>query len=633
MQDHPRRKQLDELLHGVLSAESKASEKSANYLISPFLHPYHRQVVEEGISPPRPPRADIPPFNFEDEGGDGGGGGGPADEEEEAQDNLPPPPLLPGPAPAPAPALALVPNPATLLEKILNFDWKFFDCHLSIYTPIQQFTQDCRVVPPRYILNLIPITLPQIFPLLIDVTFRITLLRHAYTLTPEDLEVMFDTLLSDVLGQHNFEEVFCNITVAGEIARLKAGGRTAKYITQKVLEACEKMCQEAMCFAVFNEKIPRELLNWFLNNQLTFPFWSKVLASDTLKKIDDYRVTGVEYLPWLCVAMEHLRTLEDRGFGDSLTIPRQAFDLVELWLIRHKEIIEWLLGFILNESYNSTKRKFLYIQGAPNAGKSFFVNLLVLPPKQRKYYMTTGHFNPLAKGTYQAHALIFDDPGKLDGKANSNNKMDPTVLLHLARTVAGADVMFSVKHGWAKFTRGEVILTSNYSVAQLITPELVKAFESRVLAVELTRLPIRVKVCTLNLTEDELRPPDAAAMIDEDEPVPLDMEPLDTESVATEQGPGQDEEFKIECDDEILLAKDAAEVVVDSEDHAYYVLWRCILRLIQRWCYSNPSKVEVLLKSRALVKFLKATPGRQHPDSLYYRLAKTELADLKKRIE
>jgi ATPase involved in DNA replication initiation len=177
-----------------------------------------------------------------------------------------------------------------------------------------------------------------------------------------------------------------------------------------------------------------------------------------------------------------------------------------LCLPNHKNLLTWLIIFLFREDSTDTKRPYLFLHGPPNAGKTFFMNILAPPAsantqdaknifliKNRSF----AHFGADKSGDYDLHMLIFDDPGEVKGK---QNQLDPSIILNLANN--NLTHSLPVKYGFMNLKRGQIAIVSNREASGMFSAENLEAMKTRLLNVQFTPqdpFPLKVKAMLLIL--------------------------------------------------------------------------------------------------------------------------------------
>ena len=316
-------------------------------------------------------------------------------------------------------------------------------------------------------------------------------------------------------------------------------------------------------------------------------------------------LVNTQYKPWLIVIRNKMLQIEEEQ-SLMLTSLRAHNRLCALilcvikWLVlpKHRNLLAWLLHFLFVEDSGDTKKPFLFLHGAPNSGKTFFMNILT--PQNSDFLLrsrTFAHFGAEKGGDYELHLLLFDDPGDAKGK---NHQLDASVILNLANKNFSQSL--PVKFGFMNLKKGQIAIISNRKANLMFPQDSVEAVKTRLLEVEFTverPFPLKGESYLAN---------------------PFDFQELDLEDYSDARNEEIREDAQEEEEEEDSEEEEEggpSSYLVQETFHPdilFYILWRAIFKILKTQLLDqNLSTLRYYVPSKILRKLIR----RRDIDSIY----------------
>lgn len=330
------------------------------------------------------------------------------------------------------------------------------------------------------------------------------------------------------------------------------------------------------------------------------------------------------YKPWLVVVRDKLLRIEKSNHPilsegpQSKDLALYIHDVVQ-WLSHksHRNLLKWLLGFLFYENSEDTKRPFLFIQGPPNSGKTFFIDILA-PPQDAGFNVknrTFAHFGSEKPGNYELHLLLFDDPGEVKGR---NNQLDLSIILNMANKNMAHSL--PVKFGFMNLKKGQIAIISNRTPSEMFPSDSVEAIQTRLLTMEFTLenpFPLKGESHLSNpflyneeieLDVEDMLPPSEMNFIyfdgnDEEE----------NEAGGVEQEEAEEQAF-------------AFQPQIFEKDLLFYILWRAIFKLLKvQLCHQSLSTLKYYIPNHHLRSLIRNKEVNCIYEIICQRLTEDEL--------
>jgi len=208
------------------------------------------------------------------------------------------------------------------------------------------------------------------------------------------------------------------------------------------------------------------------------------LHSKCEKTLPQHSKDQQSYKPWLLLIRQKILQIE-KTYAQNLPskeLLNKKITQVYKWIASNdrSNFVNWTLSFLYNENCHQTKKRYLFIQGPPNSGKTFFMKAIVPPAHFSVKNRTFAHFGSDAAGLYELHLFLFDDPEEIKGcKAH---QLESSILLNLATYNLQEKSQYDalpVKHGFMYLKRGQLAIISNRQAANLFDASIIEAMRTR----------------------------------------------------------------------------------------------------------------------------------------------------------
>ncbi|RZK47979.1 MAG: hypothetical protein EOO99_11795 [Pedobacter sp.] len=400
-------------------------------------------------------------------------------------------------------------------------------------------------------------------------------------------------------------------TLLKSLVRLKANHRKKEDIYEYTKKDFNQELIDKISFGCTSGFFNYTDMQFWLSFPLCFENWKKAYISSTLfarLSLTSNLKINVVYKPWLVLIRRRLLEIENQDYailrrGRSEKLDEKIQILIQ-WIFKkpRRGFIKWIIPFLFNENWRNTKRKFLYIRGPPNSGKTFFMKTLF--PISGDFQVknrTFTYFSNDSPGDYDLHLLVFDDPGECQ---NRNNQLEPSVLLNLANYNPGSiKHALPVKYGFMNIVRGQVVIISNRPYRQMFSKNYHESIKSRLQVIKITSpIPIRVSSAESKLFQLREMP------LDDEEEEDDDNVRIEDDGIEEEDNDDDDEE---EDDDE---NENEGEEEFINEDLLFYLMWRAILKILKiQLQVISSEKLSNYIPNPKLIRLIRD----QNYDSLY----------------
>lgn len=379
----------------------------------------------------------------------------------------------------------------------------------------------------------------------------------------EGVKSMFELFAQETIQEEIKSELYSHLR------KQKAFHRSKQDMAHSTEQLAQRLIIQKVQFACLNSILTTDDLNFWLSLP-NCENWLKIteLTAKAAKNHVYPNKSQLHYKPWIVLVRERLLKVEQENAAGIFTDLDRKIVKVIKWIFKkqRRELLNWLLPFLFNERWADPKRKFLYVTGPPNSGKTFLVNVLF----PRKYFQilnrTFAHFGSESSGEYDLHLLLFDDPGEAK---NKSNQLDTSAILNLANyNPSSITHSLPVKFGFMSFKKGQIAIISNQPYQKLFAQKDCEAIKTRLYTVRLQKrdFPLKLMTCASE--------PVVFKEISFDEHGNMSLEEEDDEDFL-----GKEEDEDDEEEDDFLNEEEKEEV--ENEDVMFYILWRGILKLLK----------------------------------------------------